>query len=79
VLDFWVDQGRHHKFWVVSPNDAERSLIAKTVNPRYLAEFDFRYNNRAKLGITDGERTVNAMKGIEGKRLTYRRADATAQ
>jgi transposase-like protein len=39
---------------------------------RYLAEFDFRYNNRAKLGITDGERTVNAMKGIEGKRLTYR-------
>lgn len=32
VLDFWVDQGRHHKFWVVSPNDAERSSIAKTVN-----------------------------------------------
>jgi hypothetical protein len=32
VLDFWVDQGRHHKFWIVSPNDAERSAIAKTVN-----------------------------------------------
>jgi hypothetical protein len=38
---------------------------------RYLAEFDFRYNNRAKLGINDVARTVNAMKGIEGKRLTY--------
>jgi hypothetical protein len=32
VLDFWVDQGRHYKFWVVSPNDAERRFIAKTVN-----------------------------------------------
>ena len=37
---------------------------------RYLAEFDFRYNNRMSLGITDGERTANALKGIEGKRLT---------
>jgi hypothetical protein len=39
---------------------------------RYLAEFDFRYNNRAAFGITDGERAVLALKGIEGKRLTYR-------
>jgi transposase-like protein len=39
---------------------------------RYLAEFDFRYNNRMSLGVTDGERTANALKGIEGKRLTYR-------
>jgi transposase-like protein len=39
---------------------------------RYLAEFQFRYNNRSGLGITDGERTTRAMKGIEGKRLTYR-------
>ena len=39
---------------------------------RYLAEFDFRYNNRTALGVTDGERTANALKGIEGKRLTYR-------
>jgi transposase-like protein len=42
---------------------------------RYLAEFDFRFNNRAKLGITDRARTAIAMKGIEGKRLTYRQAD----
>lgn len=39
---------------------------------RYLTEFQFRYNNRSGLGITDGERTANALRGIEGKRLTYR-------
>jgi len=35
-------------------------------------EFQFRYNNRSGLGVTDGERTAKALKGIEGKRLTYR-------
>lgn len=39
---------------------------------RYLAEFDFRYNNRAKLGISDEERTDRLIRGIVGKRLTYR-------
>lgn len=39
---------------------------------RYLAEFSFRYSNRAGLGVTDGERTALTLKGIEGKRLTYR-------
>src|SRR5438105_4030150 len=39
---------------------------------RYLAEFDFRYSNRSKLGVTAGERAAKALKGIEGKRLTYR-------
>ncbi len=39
---------------------------------RYLGEFDFRYNERK---ISDGERTDKALKGIEGKRLTYRRID----
>jgi transposase-like protein len=42
---------------------------------RYLAEFDFRYNNRAAVGVSDSERTVATMKGIEGKRLTYRTLD----
>lgn len=42
---------------------------------RYLAEFDFRYNNRSALGIEDKERAVNAVKGAKGKRLTYRRPD----
>jgi hypothetical protein len=45
---------------------------------RYLAEFDFRYNNRTALGVDDAQRTATALKGIEGKRLTYRRPDATA-
>lgn len=36
---------------------------------RYLAEFEFRYNTRK---ITDGERVVLAVRGGEGKRLTYR-------
>ena len=39
---------------------------------RYLAEFDFRYSNRIKLGINDAERADRALKGIVGKRLTYR-------
>jgi len=38
---------------------------------RYLAEFDFRYSNRSKLGVEDAERAALALKGIEGKRLTY--------
>jgi len=40
---------------------------------RYLAEFDFRYSNRIKLGVNDTARAALALKGIEGKRLTYRR------
>ena len=38
---------------------------------RYVAEFEFRYNNREKLGCNDRDRSVAAMKGIVGKRLTY--------
>ena len=45
---------------------------------RYLAEFDFRYSNRVRLGIDDENRSARALKGITGKRLTYRRADKTA-
>ncbi len=39
---------------------------------RYLAEFDFRHNNRMALGVDDTERTERAIRGIIGKRLTYR-------
>ena len=42
---------------------------------RYLAEFDFRYNQRISLGINDTMRAEAALKGIVGKRLTYRRPD----
>jgi transposase-like protein len=38
---------------------------------RYLAEFDFRFNNRSKLGVEDVERAAKTLKGAEGKRLTY--------
>jgi transposase-like protein len=38
---------------------------------RYLAEFDFRHNNRIKLGIDDVERAARTLKGVKGKRLTY--------
>jgi len=41
---------------------------------RYLAEFDFRQNNRAKLGVTDDMRAARILKGAEGKRLTYRQS-----
>lgn len=38
---------------------------------RYLAEFDFRQNTRAKLGINDVRREQIAIAGTKGKRLTY--------
>jgi len=40
---------------------------------RYLAEFDFRYSNRASLGISDAIRAEKRDEGIAEKRLTYRR------
>jgi transposase-like protein len=42
---------------------------------RYLAEFDFRYNERSALGVNDAMRAETALKGIVGKRLMYRRPD----
>ncbi|HWA92464.1 MAG TPA: IS1595 family transposase [Rhizomicrobium sp.] len=45
---------------------------------RYLAEFDFRQNNRAKAGVDDEARANIAIKGIVGKRLTYRQIDRSA-
>ena len=39
---------------------------------RYMAEFDFRYSNRVAPGADDAERADRALKGIVGKRLTYR-------
>ncbi len=37
--------------------------------PRYLAEFEFRYNARK---VTDGERISRAVRATDGKRLTYK-------
>lgn len=39
---------------------------------RYLAEFDFRYNNRAALEVDDYTRVGKALAGVAGKRLLYR-------
>ncbi|MBS0160936.1 MAG: transposase, partial [Nitrospira sp.] len=38
---------------------------------RYLAEFDFRYNNRVANGVDDNERAERLLQGVIGKRLTY--------
>ncbi len=43
---------------------------------RYVAEFDFRYNNRVALGIDDAERAHRALEGVKGKRLLYRDSSA---
>lgn len=40
----------------------------------YLAEFDFRYSNRSKLGVGDVERADRALAAVKGKRLTYQTA-----
>jgi len=45
---------------------------------RYLAEFDFRYNNRIALGVDDEARTAAMLKAADGKRLTYRVSDKAA-
>jgi len=39
---------------------------------RYLAEFDFRHNNRVALGVDDEQRAEKALNGVKGKRLTYK-------
>ena len=46
---------------------------------RYLAEFDFRYSNRAALGVNDYTRAEIAAAGIKDKRLTYRRPHSLGQ
>jgi len=45
---------------------------------RYLAEFEFRYSHREKLGVDDTARAERILKGVIGKRLTYQPALARA-
>ena len=45
---------------------------------RYLAEFEFRYNHRIANGFDDRQRGREALAGIVGKRITYRRPDVVA-
>ena len=44
---------------------------------RYLAEFDFRYNERSALGIKDAERAEKVLRGSIGKRVTYQGPNET--
>ena len=46
---------------------------------RYLAEFDFRYNERQALGVNDADRMEKSINGVVGKRLTYRRTGRTEE
>lgn len=45
---------------------------------RYLAEFDFRYCERAALGVNETARACKMLVGVTGKRLTYRPAHGPA-
>ena len=45
---------------------------------RYLAEFEFRYNNRTAHGVDDRQRAVTALAGISGKRLAYVTSDCAS-
>jgi transposase-like protein len=47
--------------------------VSATHLKRYVAEFDFRFNNRVGLGIDDMARTEKLARGAVGKRLTYQR------
>jgi transposase-like protein len=46
---------------------------------RYLAEYEFRYNNREANGVNDRMRSAAAVQGIVGKRLTYETTNVTSK
>jgi len=49
-------------------------VVSEAHLPRYVAEWDFKWNTRK---LKDGERAALALKGAEGKRLTYRNPHKT--
>jgi ISXO2-like transposase domain len=49
--------------------------ISEAHLPRYLSEWDYKWNTRK---ISDAERAAIAVKGAEGKRLQYRQPRETA-
>src|ERR1700730_1246095 len=73
-------------FTYVNPAECRFSLMKRAVFgthhsiseahlSRYLAEWDFKWNTRK---ITDGERAAIALKGAEGRRLTYHQPNEPA-
>ncbi len=76
-------------FWHTNTAEGYFSILKRGLNgvyqhvseqhlKRYLGEFDFRYNERTALGVDDATRADKVLKGIEGKRLTYRRTSVGA-
>lgn len=88
----WVDHGsKEYARGIVTTNTVEASFailkrglvgtfhsVSEKHLQRYCNEFDFRWNTRASQGFSDDMRVEAALKGIEGKRLTYRRAAGNA-
>ncbi len=50
--------------------------VSETHLKQYLGEFDFRYNERSMLGVEDVERSTKAVKGVVGRRMTYKNLKA---
>jgi transposase-like protein len=72
------DAHEHHRGLFLDPEARDYRHVPNVSAEhlkRYLAEFDFRYNQRSALGVSDRERFVKAIPAIVGKRLTYRRTD----
>lgn len=85
VAGEYVRMGHHHSNTVENYFSILKRGIVGTFHhvseahlARYLAEFDFRYSHRSGLGVDDTLRTTELLKGIAGKRLTYRRSDEAA-
>ena len=79
VAGEYVREGFHHSNTVENYFSILKRGITGTFHhvseahlSRYLVEFDFRYSNRSGLGITDKMRADEAVRGVVGKRLTYR-------
>jgi hypothetical protein len=79
-----IREGHHHSNTVENYFSILKRGITGTFHhvsealSRYLAEFDFRYSNRSGLRIDDTMRADELLRGIAGKRLTYRRTGEAA-
>jgi transposase-like protein len=89
IVNHSADEYVRAYFWHTNSVEGYFSLLKRGINGvyhhvseahlhRYLAEFDFRYNARVGLGVNDEARTDRALRGVLGKRLTYRGTDRAA-
>jgi len=58
---------------VVETASKNHANVQGAANPGHGAEFDFRHNNRGRLGVDEQTRSLTALHGIVGKRMIYRR------